>query len=101
MKLGLATKIESTHCQSKNMNQMCSRKRKKQHTHTCPAVGSGRQHMAVQSITPHSTRVRSKLKVQNSSTFFQGRKLHFSSTKIIDKKPYPNKKYIMHSENFD
>ena len=33
-------------------------------------------------------RVRSKLKVQNSSTF-QGTKLHFSSTKIIDKKPYP------------
>ena len=33
------------------------------------------------------TRVRSKLKVQNSRTF-QGPKLHFSSTKIIDKKPY-------------
>jgi len=35
-------------------------------------------------------RVRSKLKVQNSSTF-QGPKLHFSSTKIIDKKPYPRR----------
>jgi len=35
-----------------------------------------------------SPRVRNKLKVQNSSTF-QGPKLHFSSTKIIDKKPYP------------
>ena len=32
-------------------------------------------------------RVLSKLKVQNSSTF-QGPKLHFSSTKIINKKPY-------------
>ena len=35
-------------------------------------------------------RVRSKLEVQNSSTF-QGPKLHFSSTKIIDKKPYPRR----------
>jgi len=38
------------------------------------------------------SRVRSKLKVLNSSTLhwdFQGPKLHFSSTKIIDKKPYP------------
>ena len=35
-------------------------------------------------------RVRSKLKVQNSSTF-QRPKLHFSSTKIIDKKPYPSR----------
>ena len=35
-----------------------------------------------------NSRVHSKLKVQNSSTF-QGPKLHLSSTKIIDKKPYP------------
>jgi len=35
-------------------------------------------------------RVRSKVKVQNSSTF-QGPKLHFSSTKIINKKPYPRR----------
>jgi len=38
----------------------------------------------------HVPRVRSKLKVQNSSTF-QGPKLHFSSTKIIDKKPHPRR----------
>ena len=41
-----------------------------------------------QGIKWTKSRVHSKLKVQNSSTF-QGPKLHFSSTKIIDKKPYP------------
>jgi len=43
------------------------------------------------SVPPY--RVRSKLKVQNSSTFqgLSGPKLHFSSTKIIDKKPYPRR----------
>jgi len=45
------------------------------------------QHATVWSIYT-KFRIRSKLKVQNSSTS-QGPKLHFSSTKIIDKKPYP------------
>jgi len=35
-------------------------------------------------------RVHGKLKVQNSSTF-QGPRMHFSSTKIINKKPYPRR----------
>ena len=42
------------------------------------------------SLHTYNSQVRSKLKVQNSSTF-QGPKLHFSSTKIIDKKPYPRR----------
>jgi len=36
-------------------------------------------------------RVRSKLKVQNSSTFQGLSRTHFSSTKIIDEKPYPRR----------
>jgi len=38
--------------------------------------------------------VRSKLKVQmHFSRSFQGPKLHFSSTKIIDKEPYPRRRH--------
>ena len=41
----------------------------------------------------HRVRVRGKLKVQIQAHFkdFQAPKLHFSSTKIIDKKPYPRR----------
>jgi len=50
-----------------------------------------RSHPAHSILTEHtSIRVHSKLKVHNSSTF-QGPKLHFSSTKIIDRKPYPRR----------
>jgi len=44
----------------------------------------------LESTMTAALRVRSKLKGQNSSTF-QGPKLHISSTKIIDKKPYPRR----------
>ena len=46
------------------------------------------------------TRVRSKLKVQNSSTY-QGPKLNFSSTEIIDKKPHPRRGHSTFRLQFD
>ena len=55
-------------------------------------------HTSMQCISlPLSTQVNNtgfvvNSKVQNSSTF-QGPKLHFSSTKIIDKKRYPRRGY--------
>ena len=56
-----------------------------------PACSWQPQHQRnVQHQVISTSRVRSKLKVQNSSTF-QGPQLHFSSTKIIDKKPYPRR----------
>ena len=45
-------------------------------------------------------RVCSKLKIKNSSTF-QGPKLHLSSTKIIDRKPYPTRGHSNFRLQFD